>query len=577
MKKSENIFQKLFGSFAVGGSKVPIRSNIYKGKGYTAIGASTSKLFDINRKSPLLGNSAASNLISGYLDRMLELKGYQLLDISKLATNFFADYIINFLADNNGQQVVTISNEDGSVNDRASERINKILTDDIRIFDFIRDHVQDYVFYGEYFGMLQKSRDDSGHLRFRIEELADPVTVITKKVRGEDGKMSEIYLARGNDGSLYEIPRDEIIYLSQSNLRLINDLEDSDLSRKSGGPKLDKSSFNPLDAVLGKKSKKPEIKGENREKVIIKDSYTVSEPLFYSLILKVKELVIKELLVSLISLRDLASVQIFLLQFDKAVPMEAANDLCARATKLANNTNELASFISSDFDVISFIENALTQPAKFIPDFNASLGGKNTMLPLDKLSDKLLEIMQTIDQNRAGILGPLGLPSTLIDSSSGSKWAVLQQSERANSRVTAFMTGIKDSITNLVCSIYRQVYNDEINPSFIKLHVCEKTSVEYNNQINQSESISGLIGAISGILQNALQTLDVANPLIDPQGFLSWIQGLVIDLDPNARTLITDQSMSMYLQIAQGKLNQMCEQLGIDPSQLQQAQGGQQG
>ena len=558
MKKSESIFEKMFGSFAIGSSRVPIRSNIYGKNGYSAIGSTNSKTFGgMDRKSPLLGNSSASNLISGYLDRVSELKGYQLLDISKLATNFFADYIINFLTDDsNGTQVVSIQREDGNLNAQVTDRINKVLTKDLKIFDFIRDHIQDYVFYGEYFSMLTTSRDDSGHLTFGKEELVDPVSVISKQKRGKDGKMKEVFLSKGDDGSVYEIPASEVIYLSQNNLRLVNDLDEGWKSKNK-----------PEKPKLGKGDEET-----NRNKVIKKESYMTSEPLFYSLILKVKELIIKELLVSLISLRDLSSVQIFLLQFDKAIPLEAANDLCARAQKLANNTNELATFLSSNFDVVSFIENTLTQSAKFVPDYNASIGGKNTMLPLDKLSDKLLEIMQTIDQNKAGILGPLGLPATMIDSSSGSKWQVLQQSERANSRVAAFISGIKDSITNLVCNVYKQMYSDELDPSLIKLHICEKTSVEYNNQINQSESISGLLGGISGILQNALQTLDVASPLIDPQAFLSYIQNLIRDIDPNTKSIITDQTIQMQLQIVQGKLNQMCEQLGIDPGVIQQIQ-----
>ena len=119
MKKSENLIQKLFGSFAIGNSRIPLRSNVFnKGGrgGYSPIGQTgNSRLFDSQRQSPLLGNSSPSNRISGYLDRVSELKGYQLLDISKLAVNFFADYIVNFLKDSN-QQVVTILDDDGNNN-----------------------------------------------------------------------------------------------------------------------------------------------------------------------------------------------------------------------------------------------------------------------------------------------------------------------------------------------------------------------------------------------------------------------------------------------------------------------------
>lgn len=557
MKKPENITQKMFGSFALGSSRVPIRSNVYRsGGGYQPIGGTSNSIFDsYDRKSPLLGNASPSNRISGYLDRISELKGYQLLDISKLAVNFFADYITNFLVDGTGQQLVTIMEKEGDeIDSSVTERINDILTKDLKILDWIRDHLQDYIFYGEYFGMLQKSRDDTGHLKFRIEEINDPVCVITKKKKNEEGEMEETYLARGDDGVMYEIPTDEIVYIASQNLRLINDLSDEWKSSKSKKPE---------HRISGEKNK-----DENRQKVLRKESYMTSEPLLYPIVLKVKELVIKELLVSLISLRDLSSVQIFLLQFDKSIPLESANELCARATKLANNTNELASFLSSQFDVISFIENTLTQSAKFVPDYNSTLGGKNSMLPLDKLTDKLLDIMQTLDACKANILGPLGLPTTLMDSTSGNKWQVLQQSERANSRVSGFMNGIKSSVVALVCNIYKVVYDEELDPSLIKLHISEKTSVEYNNQINQSESINGLVQGVTSIIQNAIQTVETAAPLIDGKAYLSYIQTQIKSIDPNTETIITEDTLEQYMNLLQAKVNAQYEQLGVEPPVL---------
>ena len=549
MKKSENLIQKLFGSIGFGNSRIPLRSNVFnKGgsRGYSPIGQTgNSRLFDSQRQSPLLGNSSPSNRIGGWLDRVDELKGYQLLDISKLATNFFADYVINFLKDSN-QQVITILDEEGNNNESVTERINNILIKDIKIFDYIRDHIQDYVFFGEYFSMLQTTRDESGHLRFSVEELFDPVTVVVKKKKNTEGVIEEVFLARGDDGVIYEIPRNKAFYIGNLNLRLINDLEEG-WKDKRDNPKLSSS---------GDKEK-------NLDKVLQKCSYSAGEPLFYSLILKVKELIIKELLVSLISLRDLSSVQIFLLQFDKSTPLETASELCARTTKLANNTNELASFLTSQFDVTSFIENTLTQSAKFVPDFNATLGNKNSMLPLDKLSDKLLDILQSLDSCRNNVLSPLGLPSTLLDSTSGSKWAILQQSERANSRVTSFMTGIKDSVSNLVQTIYRVLYDEELDPARIKLHISEKTSVEYNNQLNQSESVTGVVNGISNILQASLQTLEGAAPLLEPQAYLSYIQNLLKDIDPNTEPMITEETIGNYIELLQAKVKSQMEQLGM--------------
>lgn len=554
-KDNPNIFQKIFG-FAGGiSSRVPLRSNIYRNGqgGYSQIGG-TGRYNNSQRQSPLLGNAGASNLLSSYYNRVDELHGYQLIDVCKLATNFFADYVINFLEDS-AQQVVTILDEDGNVDDTKTERINDILTKDLKIFDYIRDHIKDMVFYGQYTSMLLKSRDELGHLKFRFEELYDPISVVTKKKRNREGGTDDSYLARGEDGKIYEIPTNDAFVLGNINLRLINDLDEN---YTKNSDKIRKPSFGKI------------AEGESKlDKILRQCAYSAGEPLFYSLILKVKELIIKEILVSLISLRDLSSVQIFLLQFDKSTPKETANELCARTTKLANNTNELASFLTSQFDVVSFIENTLAQSAKFVPDYNTTLGNKNNMLPLDKLSDKLLDIMQNLDTCRSNVLSPLGIPSTILDSTSGSKWAILQQSERANSRVAGFMTGVKDSVTSLVCILYDTLYNKPLDPSLVKLHVSEKTSVEYNNQINQSESVSGLMTGITGILTNALQMLESATPLLDAEAYIDYVQNLIKDIDPDTEALMNDKTKEAYIKFLNAKTAAMAEQQGIDPSVLQ--------
>ena len=551
MKKSEGFFQKIFGSYSIGNSRMPLRSNIFKGNGYSQIGGTGRwGKNSMNRQSPLLGNSSPSNLISGYYDRIDELRGYQLLDIVKLATNFFSDYIVNFLEDS-GSKVVTIYSEDGSTVDEVkTERINEILTKDLRIFDYIKDHVKDMVFYGQYTSLICRSKDELGHTKFRFEELSDPVSVISKKKRNSEGGIDETFLARGEDGKVYEINKNDAFTLGNINLRLINDMEEGYKTKNKENPK----------PSFGK------VSGESAlDKIRKTCSYSTSEPLFYSMILKVKELIIKELLVSLISLRDLSSVQIFLLQFDKSTPIETANELCARTTKLANNTNELASFLTSNFDVISFLENVMSQSAKFVPDYNSTLGNKNSMLPLDKLSDKILEVMQTIDTCRANVLSPLGIPSSILDSTSGSKWTILQQSERANSRVSGYIGGVKESVLNLVLILHNILYGKDLDPNLVKLHVSEKTSVEYNNQINQSESIGGLLTGITGVITNSLQTLEGAAPLIDTKAFLNYIRSLIKDIDPDTEALITDQTVEAYAAFMQSKMVAAAENQGIDP------------
>ena len=119
-------------------------------------------------------------------------------------------------------------------------------------------------------------------------------------------------------------------------------------------------------------------------------------------------------------------------------------------------------------------------------------------------------------------------------------------------------------------NLYEKLYAEDIDPSQIKLHIAEKTSVEYNNQINQTESINSLVQGVSGIIVNALQTLEQSAPFIDPKAFLEYIQNLLKDIDPNTESIVTEGSINNYLGVLKMKMMSQFEQQGMDPSIVEQ-------
>lgn len=548
MKKSNpGMLEKLFSNIGLGSSRVPLKSNLfhYGSKGYQQIGATGRSSYNPDRQSPLLGNSTPSNRLSGYYDRVHELHGYQLLDIVQLCVGFFKDYLVNYMTKSE-TKIVSILNEEGNNNEQVSERLNNALVNQLDIVGFIKSHLDDVVYYGTYGSFLKTGVDDTGHTSFSFLELYDPVSTVIKRRRNKEGETEELCLARGDDGSLYEIPEGEYFVLGSPNLRLVNDLGD-DWKDKGGTVSY---------------SQKDQNKDTNRDKVIRKESYLAGEPLFYSLIIKVKELVIKELLVSLLSLRDLATPSLLAICVDKGVSLEAAQDLCARMQKLTTNYAELSSFISSTFDATSFIENILSQNIKFFPDYNGTLTNKSS-LNIDKLgSEKLMEIIQLLDSNRGNLLNSIGLPTSLLDGTSMGKWSVLQSSDRAQNRVTSFISGIQESIVNLVLAVYKKLYNEDLDPSLVKLHIFEKSSVEFNAQINQAESVSSIVNSISGLLQTVTQTMDGTIGLIEPEKMLNYIQNLIKDIDPSAAEIITKETIQQYVELYNMKLQMQKEQLG---------------
>lgn len=564
-----NIFQKMFSSWGLG-TRIPLRSNVFGkgGKGsYSPIGQTgNSKLFGsgVDKVSPLLGNAQPTSQISGWYSRVAELKNYYNLDITNLCVSMISDYVINFL-NKTSSQICTITTPEGEVDTQKTDRINEILTHQIDIFQYIQDHISESVYYGCYYSMLYKTRDETGHVKFIVLDLHDPISVIMKTKINEDGVKEDEYIALGDDGQAYVIPREEAFYLGSPTFRLNNDLEDEWTGKKKD------TEFSFFD----KKKKKSDLpKGlvdkdeTNREKVIKKEYYSAGQPIFYSNILKIKEFVVKDLLVNLLTLRELTSKSILSLSIDKGVPQEVSSELCGRVQKLFNTTNELASFMSSSFSAESLIENILGSGSVIcIPDYNSTITSKG-LINTDKLSEKLLEILQGLEQTKSNILATVGIPSGALDNSAGSKWTILQQSERLNSRINSVMNGISASVTALICTIYKIIYNEELDTSLVKLHLLEKSTVTYNNQINQAESVNNLIQQVSNVLTTSIQTLDQIGSLIDPKPFLTYVQNLIRDIDPNTEPFITEETLEKYSKLTELKYNSSLANMGIDIDQL---------
>jgi hypothetical protein len=254
---------------------------------------------------------------------------------------------------------------------------------------------------------------------------------------------------------------------------------------------------------------------------------------------------------------------------DKGVPQEVSSELCSRVQKLFNTTNELASFMSSSFSAESLIENILGAGSVIcIPDYNSTITSKG-LINTDKLSDKLIEILQSLEQTKSNILSTVGIPSGALDNSAGSKWTILQQSERLNSRINSVMNGISGSVTSLICTLYKIIYGEELDTSLVKLHLLEKSTVTYNNQINQAESVNNLVQQISNVLTTSIQTLDQIGSLIDPKPFLSYVQNLVRDIDPNTEPFITEDTLERYSRLTELKYNASLQNMGINPEDLQ--------
>lgn len=513
---------KFFSALTSYGGRVPVKTNILSGS-YKAIGSSNMYGSDVeSNRSASTGNATTDKNLSTYYSKLSEIKTYEMTDLSEMITSLFRDYVVNFM--NKGGNIVTIKNEDGTVNQQKTDRINKCLLNDLKMPDVIREHLPEIVYYGGYHFLVSKLRDDTGHTILAKRDLYDPVVVVSKTKDYKDTS----YICRGMDGSIYEVPYNELIKISINSLRLRNDLDKDKINSSVSKDKT------------------------NREKISSDTFYSAPMPMYYSICHKVKEYLLKDIMVSILSIKDLVQPILLMIHMDKGTSLEAANELSKKAEALINNYTDLSAIMTSQFSITDIID-ALLNNIRVLPDYNSSMTNMGTV-ELNKINQKLQEMRMELDNCKDSVLSVMGIS---LDMAQGriSKWEVLKMSERLNSKINSVISGIKSSIANAVDVISRNIYEDELNPALVEVHLFSRTTIEYNNLINTSESITTLTQQMITIIESALRALEMAGPLFNQEEYLNYVSTILKGVDPTFDKVITEDSMKEYLQFLQAKLN----------------------
>ena len=290
----------------------------------------------------------------------------------------------------------------------------------------------------------------------------------------------------------------------------------------------------------------------NREKISSNTFYSAPMPMYYSITHKVKEYLLKDIIISLLSIKDLVQPILLMIHMDKGTSLEAANELTKKAEALINNYTDLSAIMSSQFS-ISDIVDALLNNVRVLPDYNSSMTNMGTV-ELSKISQQIDKIRMELDTCKDSVLSVMGITSDVAQGRA-SKWEVLKMSERLNSRINAVISGIKSGIVNAVDVISRNLYNEPIDSNNVVVNLFSRTTIEYNNLINTSESISTLTQQMSTVLEMALRTLEVAGPLFNRGEYLNYVSTTLRGIDPTFDKIITEDSIKEYLEFLQSKID----------------------
>jgi hypothetical protein len=139
----------------------------------------------------------------------------------------------------------------------------------------------------------------------------------------------------------------------------------------------------------------------------------------------------------------------------------------------------------------------------------------------------------------------MGIPLDLF-SGRVTKWEALKTSERLNSKINSYVMMIKKSVSEVARVIYRNLYDEDLDVKDIEVHMFTRTTVEYNNMLNNAESISNVFQQLNIIVDIAMRTAETAGEMFDKTKYFEYVSSMLRNVDPNISEFITDERLESF-------------------------------
>lgn len=493
--------RELVRSFAY---KSVLKSNILSNSGsFSPLSPNTSMIAGSRGSSPSM--ISGSKLLGTYYLRLQEIKDYEVTELTNTVVGIYKDYIINYL--NKDDNIITLKNAQlGDAQHKYQTRINSIFKD-LGIIDEIKSHLFEIIYNGQYCIKLDWNEEDKKFVKYDLQNPYNVVSVIRK---GE----VESHLVVSKEGKILEVAPNSILKFGGNELHLINDME-------------------------------PSYFGNESEDTIIKDhSLVAGYPLYYNIVNKIKEYLLKDQVVSLLSIKDLIQPLLLLIRVDKNTSPDEANRLALNTENLINKYSDISAILGANFSINDLIDSLINN-IRVIPDYSSALGDMNS-IDLTKISNKIQEIRGDQENSKDGILTSLGIPRALF-SGDVTKWEAIKSSERLNSRVNSLITQISDSVKYSASVIYYLISGTKINEELIECNLFTKTQVDYNNAISSADIVNSLLTSINQILDTT-QNMVSNNKLVDAEAYCNYVINQLKVIDPDILTFVGEKQVKALMQ-----------------------------
>lgn len=516
-------------SGSMGAGMINLRSNVIR-PGGTSLGASgSSGLISIPDRS-----------LGSWLKVSNEIRFYEMFDFTQNVIRLFTDYIDSQI-DNKPATSIEITGDA-----KLSEKVNTVIKD-TGFNNIFLESIEELIYYGSKGFRITNNSAISTKKKLGLLELKDPyrvfqfATTITNKNRNRiipevaknylksDELIKSYKVLDGN--TLKDVDYDDLLVLGELDFKL--DYED-------GGE-------TTLNSLLSSDKSKVTLNSEkaNLDSITNMSKLTAAKPIFYSLTSKLKEYIVKEVLISVLGIRELLMPTFMKLGVDLTKATDT-NAITSTVNELESRINESidASMLMGDNLDLNQLITAMFSTVRVLPD-PGNLISSMDELNMEPIKDKLNSIVGEREQLRNTILESIGIPPDLFEGGSN-QYEVLTRSQRYESAVASLVKMLKNSYVNGVIKLYLISTGDKLTDELysqlvsMKVNLFRVSSIELNKiktivEQNQEvlDSIERMVSTANGLIENS--------PLIVKDKALEILRSTMSSLGSSYQDLIVDK------------------------------------
>lgn len=492
-------FQSTISGGVIGGGILPSYGGMGSAVGQPGLPSGDKSINSID------GNAKT---LSAYYNKIRELSMYEHNEITKSIIGIYSDYLVGYF---NTTDDLVVLNEDVQDRENIQSGINEIFKY-LDIVSEVKANLGSIIYNGSYCMKLHRNENSGVYTKYDLE---NPNSVVTK-FRGRE---EESHIVIGTDGKPYVVKPESIFRIGQADLSLIDDISTKSINNFGDKGSLIKTS-----------------------------SLYTGTPLYYNIMAKIKEYLLKDQLISLISIKDLIQPYIMSISLDNNTPKDEGIKFAINVENMINKSTDLSMVLSANFDINS-IMNSISNNIKVIPDYHGGVGNMSD-IDLSRISQKIIEAENMQDMKREAIFTYNGIPRALYNGDT-TKWEAIKSSQRLNSKIHGIKMNITESLKYEAKKIIHQTYNRDIDLDDIKVNLFTKTDIDYNVSLVNLDIVTQLMNGIQQALMIAQQTATEVR-FIDQKKIVEYVKDQLKTIDPDLRDLITDETISNYVSSQSG-------------------------